>query len=105
MPSLTEGHSIALLEAMAAGLPIIATRVGGNPEIISHEHTGWLVPANDSAAISAALTRLVGDRVLAAQLGANARDWTLEHVSVRAMADGYENVYAEALGVRHEMTG
>jgi glycosyltransferase involved in cell wall biosynthesis len=99
MPSLTEGHSIALLEAAAAGLPIVATRVGGNPEIVKHERTGLLVPVDDEVSISAALGRLVGDRMFAAQLGAEARAWALEHVSVPAMADAYEAVYAEALGL------
>jgi glycosyltransferase involved in cell wall biosynthesis len=99
MPSLTEGHSIALLEAAATGLPIIATNVGGNSEIISHERTGLLVPSDDERSISAALGRLVGDRILAGQLGAAARAWVLEHVSVTAMADAYEAVYAEALGL------
>jgi glycosyltransferase involved in cell wall biosynthesis len=98
MPSLTEGHSIALLEAMAAGSSIIATRVGGNAEIVSHEHTGLLVAADDDESMSTALSRLVADRGFAARLGAEARSWALDHVSVRAMADAYQAVYAEALG-------
>jgi glycosyltransferase involved in cell wall biosynthesis len=97
MPSLTEGHSIALLEAAAAGLPIIATNVGGNPEIVSHERTGLLVPADDERSICSALQRLDADRVFAGKLGAKARAWVLEHVSVLAMADAYDEVYAEAL--------
>jgi glycosyltransferase involved in cell wall biosynthesis len=97
MPSLTEGHSIALLEASAAGVPIIATKVGGNPEIVHHESTGLLVPADDGVSIVAALTRLLCDPRLAARLGANARNWALNHVSVPAMADGYERIYAECL--------
>jgi glycosyltransferase involved in cell wall biosynthesis len=97
MPSLTEGHSIALLEAAAAGVPIIATAVGGNPEIVRHESTGLLVPPDDDAAIAAALTRLLCDPPLAARFGANARTWALDHVSVPAMADGYERIYAECL--------
>jgi glycosyltransferase involved in cell wall biosynthesis len=99
MPSLTEGHSIALLEAMAAGLSIIATRVGGNSEVIHHEHTGMLVPVDDDEALSSALRRLVDHPALARRLGADARSWVLRHVSVRSMADAYESVYAEALGI------
>jgi glycosyltransferase involved in cell wall biosynthesis len=99
MPSLTEGHSIALLEAAAAGVPIVATDVGGNPEIICHEHTGLLVPPDDEISMCKALQRLDCDRSLAASLGANARAWALEHVSVPAMADAYETVYAEALNL------
>jgi glycosyltransferase involved in cell wall biosynthesis len=99
MPSLTEGHSIALLEAMAAGLPIVATRVGGNPEIVSHERTGLLVPASDDGALAAALNRLVCDTDLAARLGSAARDWAIGNTSVQSMVDAYDAVYAEALGL------
>jgi glycosyltransferase involved in cell wall biosynthesis len=98
MPSLTEGHSIALLEAAAAGLPIVATRVGGNPEIVDHERTGLLVPAGDEASMTAAVMRLFLDRKLASEMGAAARSWVTDHISVPAMANGYESVYAEAVG-------
>jgi glycosyltransferase involved in cell wall biosynthesis len=97
LPSLTEGHSIALLEAAAAGVPIVATKVGGNPEIVQDESTGLLVPADDGTAIAAALTRLIRDPSLGARLGANARTWALARVSVPAMADGYERIYVECL--------
>lgn len=97
MPSLTEGHSIALLEAAAAGLPIVATDVGGNPEIVAPDHSGLLVPPGDPAAIAAALERLTDDPELARRLGANARAWVLANVSVEAMADAYDAIYAEAL--------
>jgi glycosyltransferase involved in cell wall biosynthesis len=99
MPSLTEGHSIALLEAMAAGSPIIATRVGGNAEIVTSEHSGLLVPPDDDDALLAAMLRMTDDRELRARVGAQARNWALAHVSVGAMADAYETVYAEALGL------
>ncbi|MDB6106335.1 MAG: glycosyl transferase [Gammaproteobacteria bacterium] len=99
LPSLTEGHSIAMLEAAAAALPIVGTRVGGNPEIVEHERTGLLVPAGDEASMVAALQRLFGDTVLAARMGAAARAWALKHISVPAMADGYESVYAEAINL------
>ena len=99
MPSLTEGHSIALLEAAAAGLSIIATDVGGNSEIICHGQSGLLVPAANIDQIAAALTRVIKDGALAHRLGAAARQWTLKHVSVNAMTDAYEAVYAEALGI------
>lgn len=98
MPSLTEGHSIALLEAAAAGLPIIATAVGGNPEIVSHAQSGWLVPPAHDEALAAALSLLMTDDSLAASLGFRARTWSLENVSVEAMAAAYERVYVEALG-------
>jgi glycosyltransferase involved in cell wall biosynthesis len=99
MPSLTEGHSIALLEAMAAGLAIIATSVGGNAETVTHNRRGLLVPVNDDASIAAALTRLVCESGLKVRLGTEARQWAVEHVSVHSMADSYEAIYAEALGL------
>lgn len=98
MPSLTEGHSIALLEAMAAGCTVIATRVGGNSEVITHDRTGILVPPNDEDALCQAMLRLMDDRAHAARLAAEARAWAVKHVSVAAMTDGYEAIYAEALG-------
>jgi glycosyltransferase involved in cell wall biosynthesis len=99
MPSLTEGHSIALLEAMAAGSTVIATRVGGNSEIVAHDRTGILVPPNDDEALCQGMLRLIDDRKLAAQLATAARAWAVTHVSVEAMTDAYETIYAEALGL------
>jgi glycosyltransferase involved in cell wall biosynthesis len=73
LPSLSECHSIALLEAMRAGLPIAATAVGGNPESIVHERDGLLVAAADTAALASALERLTGSSELSKRLGSNAR--------------------------------
>jgi glycosyltransferase involved in cell wall biosynthesis len=100
MPSLTEGHSIALLEAMAAGSTVLATRVGGNPEIVDDGDSGLLFMPGDQAQLAAAMRRLIDDRPLAARLSVAARSWADQHVSVRAMADAYEAVYAEALGLQ-----
>ena len=97
MPSLTEGHSIALLEAMAAGLAIIATDVGGNPEAIFHERTGLLIPAGDDVALESALRRLLLDQVLCARMSHEAHNWVGAHVSVATMASAYDAIYAEAL--------
>jgi glycosyltransferase involved in cell wall biosynthesis len=64
MPSLREGTSIAILEAMAAGVPVVATEVGGNPELIVDRVTGMLVPPRDHEALSGAITRLIRDDAL-----------------------------------------
>jgi glycosyltransferase involved in cell wall biosynthesis len=69
LPSLSEGTSNTLLESMAAGVPVIATRVGGNPEVIVDGVSGLLVPPRDSAALAAAAARLLEDEELALALG------------------------------------
>ena len=69
LPSLSEGLSNALLESMAAGVPVVATRVGGNPEVIEHGVTGFLVPPRDSASLAEAIRRLLDDKDLAASFG------------------------------------
>jgi glycosyltransferase involved in cell wall biosynthesis len=66
LPSLSEGLSNSLLESMASGVPVVATRVGGNPEVVEHEVTGLLVPLRDSAALAAAVGRVLDDKDLAA---------------------------------------
>lgn len=97
MPSLTEGLSIALLEACATGLAVVATMVGGNPEIIRHEQTGLLVPAADGPALREALDTLVRDPSRRERLGANAAAWVCEHASMDALANAYDRFYRDAL--------
>lgn len=96
MPSRSEGHSIALLEAAAAGLPVVATAVGGNPEIVQQGETGLLVPSEDEAALGAALARTIEDAPFREMLGRQARCWAERAVSVAVMADNYENLYRDA---------
>ena len=97
MPSTTEGMSIALLEASAAGLAIVASRVGGNPRIVQEGVTGLLVPAGDDAALRAALGELLSDPLRRGSLGAAARLWVQEHASIEAMSRAYTALYLEAL--------
>lgn len=74
LPSYNEGLPMSVLEAMAWGLPVITTRVGGIPELVDHESTGVLVDPGDIDALADALVRLAGDPVLRAAIGAAARE-------------------------------
>lgn len=94
LSSATEGYSVALLEACAAGLPIVATRVGGNGEIVADGYNGRLVPARDAGALAAAALALLCKPERAAAMGARGREWALAEASFRTMAQRYEQVYA-----------
>jgi glycosyltransferase involved in cell wall biosynthesis len=93
LPSLSEGISLTLLEAMARGLPVIATRVGGNPEVVVDGVTGRLVPPADPAGLATALLELgtVSDHTRA--LGRAGRARVERLFDVRRMVDEYESLY------------
>ena len=99
LPSLNEGMGRALVEAMAAGLPVIASRVGGIPALIEHEKNGLLVPAGDSLALAVALRRLLSDPTWACTLGQNAMQSIGTGYGVPAMVQAIESIYRrEAAG-------
>lgn len=98
LPSLTEGLSIALLEACAAGLPVVATAVGGNPEIVTDGVTGRLVEPGDASGMHDALLGLATDAGVRHRVGGAARRWVEEHGSVEAMQQRYHALYLDALG-------
>jgi glycosyltransferase involved in cell wall biosynthesis len=93
LPSLTEGISLVLLEAMARGLPVVATRVGGNPEVVADEETGVLVPPSEPDRLAAAILRVYGDPVLGRRMGEAGRRRVEAHFDVRQMVAGYESLY------------
>jgi glycosyltransferase involved in cell wall biosynthesis len=100
LPSLNEGMGRALVEAMAAGLPVIASRVGGIPTVISHEHTGLLVPPGNAGALADAIRRLLDRPDWAKQLGlAAGRSVDSRYGSV-SMVCAIESIFAEALSAR-----
>lgn len=100
LPSLTEGISLALLEAQARGLPVVATAVGGNPEIIQEGVNGLLVPPASPPDLAAAILRLYRDDGLARQLGQAGRQRVEELFDVRRMVRDYEALYRSRPVVR-----
>ncbi len=88
-----EGLSMAMLEAMAAGVPLVATRVGGTPELIEDGKTGLLVEPAQPAALADALARVLTDAGAAASLRDAARARVAERFSLRAMIDAHERIY------------
>ena len=95
LPSYSEGVSLALLEAMAAGRPVIATAVGGLPEVVTDGDTGLLIPPRDPEALAQALERLLADPAWARQLGAHARDHVREHYSLERLGREINEIYAK----------
>jgi len=91
--STYEGVSLAILEAMAAGLPVVATRVGGNPEVVLHDETGILVPGDAALPMAAAISALARDVPLRQQLGTAARARVLGRFSIDRMVDEYRRAY------------
>jgi glycosyltransferase involved in cell wall biosynthesis len=98
LPSLGEGLSNALLEAMAFGLPVVATRIGGNVDLVEDGVNGLLVEPGDPAQLAAALTRLLRDEPLARRLGAAARRTVLGGYTMDRTVARYVDLYRAALG-------
>jgi glycosyltransferase involved in cell wall biosynthesis len=92
-PSLQEGFSNAILEGMGAGRPVVATAVGGNPEAVRHEETGLLVPPADSAALAAAMARLLADPATARAFGAAGRARVAAEFELSRMTRQYAALY------------
>jgi glycosyltransferase involved in cell wall biosynthesis len=97
LPSLREGLSIALLEAMAAGKPIIATNIGSQREVASHADMARLVPTADARALSEAIVRLAGDEALMARLGRTARAVYQSRYTESRMLHSYQQLYLDLL--------
>jgi sugar transferase (PEP-CTERM/EpsH1 system associated) len=97
LPSLAEGISNTILEAMASGLPVVATDVGGNPELVTNGSTGYLVPAGDSRALAAAMLRYLDDAELRRAHGVNGRTEIERSFSLSGMVERYRALYHNAL--------
>jgi glycosyltransferase involved in cell wall biosynthesis len=93
MPSRREGLGVAVLEAMAMALPVVASSVGGIPEAVEPGTTGLLVPRDDPDALAAALDEIGRDRQRALRMGAAGRQRVLAEFSMEALTDRYERLY------------
>jgi glycosyltransferase involved in cell wall biosynthesis len=94
-PELGEGFGLTALEAMAAGRPVVATRVGAIPEVVAHDATGWLVDPHDIPSLSEALVQMAGDPRRRAALGARGARRARERFSIDALVEGTVAVYEE----------
>jgi len=93
LSSHLEGLGSSLLDAMACGLPVVATRTGGIPEIVHHRETGLLVPPKDPEALARAIIELYHDRNLARYLAERGQQYVRRHFSAEAMADRVIELY------------
>lgn len=93
LPSLSEGLPVAALEALAAGVPIVATAAGGTPEVVLNEHTGLLVPPRDPARLAQATVRLLREADLAARLAREGRQLVEREFTFEAQARKLEAAY------------
>ncbi|MFN3884532.1 MAG: TIGR03088 family PEP-CTERM/XrtA system glycosyltransferase [Rhodocyclaceae bacterium] len=97
LPSLAEGISNTILEAMASGLPVIATAVGGNPELIAEGRTGRLIPSNDVEAMARAIIAYARQPEMARSHGREGRAAVEQRFSLAAMVGGYQSLYDRLL--------
>lgn len=95
LPSHTEGLSNSLLESMAAGLPLVATDVGGNPELVREGENGFLVPVQDPEALAQAIGRILADENLARRFGRASKQRAQEEFSMERMVRDTQQVYLE----------
>ncbi|MFF2107813.1 glycosyltransferase [Rhodococcus koreensis] len=95
LSSVHEGVPMAIIESMAAGLPVVATRCGSVPDMIVDGVLGYLVPVGDADALAQRLLELAQDRNLRARMGRQGRAWAEEHYRIEGTARGYERLLTE----------
>jgi glycosyltransferase involved in cell wall biosynthesis len=98
LPSRGEGVSNTILEAMATGLPVVATRVGANADLVADAATGRIVPPNDGDALAAAIVAYAGDAARAREHGRAGRARAEQHFSLDRMVERYHRLYLDAVG-------
>lgn len=97
LPSLVENHSLAIMEAQLIGLPVVTTRVGGSPELLSHLHTGLLVEPRNSQDLFQAILLLMNDEKLRKKLSADSKTWARKYWSPDHMIERTLRVYRNVL--------
>lgn len=106
LTSQSEGMPLSIIEAWAAGLPVVATRVGGVPEMIEEGRTGLMVEPDDEVGLAARIATLIGDRDRARSLAHAGRAIARERFSLQAMAGAYDRLYRRAIvGAAREVCG
>jgi len=98
--SRNEGTPVSLIEGMAAGVPVLATDVGGVADLVTHRETGWLVPAGDPAALAGGIRALLDDPAAATRRAAAGREFALARHDVRGLVARMGALYAEALAAK-----
>lgn len=104
LPSLDEGLPIAALEAMAAGLPVVATAVGGVPELVEDGRTGWLVPPGNAEALAGRIRQLLLDPERARGMGTTGAAHARAQFSAERMVSSIEKLYGELLAARQSVS-
>ncbi len=98
LSSLNEGISVTILEAMALGKPVVATRVGGNPEIIINKETGILVESNDTEAMAEAIVSILNDRGKKTEFGLRGKERIEKVFNINLMVGKIEELYLQLIG-------
>jgi len=105
LPSIKEGLPNSLLEAMAMSKPVVATAVGGVPEIIEHGATGLLVQPADRDGLAAAIKTVIDNPLMAKNMGIAARDFIENNYSIKATAGRWETLYISLLAAKSDLKG
>jgi glycosyltransferase involved in cell wall biosynthesis len=105
LPSANEGTPVSVIEALAAETPVVATRVGGVPDVVREGEEGFLVDAGDTAELAERLTRLARDEKLRRRLGESGRERVLKRYAVDRLLDDIDRLYRELLRAASAATG